>query len=303
MTAPLLTVGVITFDTADALVDGCLASIAGSAAEVPGAVEVLLLDNGSTRPPAVVRAPAGRARVLREPRNLGFGAAANVLAREARGEHLLLLNPDARLRPGALAALLAAAAEHPGPALLTGWLVADGRVQVDAYRTWRTSTGRRRSTGAWRARLAAAEHGPVLAVDKVCGGALLGRTELLRALGPFDEAFFLYGEDADLSLRAAADGVATLLVPAAVVDHAAASSMGAHAALVERARVDAALRLNARHAPRWLGSLARVELLAVTLAGAVAGGRSSAGRRTRLARLRELARWRWHREAARFAPG
>ena len=57
------------------------------------------------------------------------------------------------------------------------------------------------------------------------GCAIVARTDTLRALGPFDESIFLYGEDLELGLRARERGVQTWLWPAArVVHHRAHSS-------------------------------------------------------------------------------
>ncbi len=56
------------------------------------------------------------------------------------------------------------------------------------------------------------------------GCAIAARTDTLRRLGPFDEAIFLYSEDMELGLRAAAAGVATWFWPAARVCHHRAHS-------------------------------------------------------------------------------
>jgi GT2 family glycosyltransferase len=57
------------------------------------------------------------------------------------------------------------------------------------------------------------------------GCCIVARTETLRRLGPFDESIFLYGEDLDLGLRAADQGVETWFRPdARVLHHRAKSS-------------------------------------------------------------------------------
>ncbi|MEX2312256.1 MAG: glycosyltransferase, partial [Rhodospirillales bacterium] len=53
----------------------------------------------------------------------------------------------------------------------------------------------------------------------VMGAAMLWRMDVWRALGGFDEAIFLYGEDADLSLRATQAGFSIVIEPGAVVKH------------------------------------------------------------------------------------
>jgi GT2 family glycosyltransferase len=58
------------------------------------------------------------------------------------------------------------------------------------------------------------------------GCCLVARTDVLRRLGPFDEATFLYGEDMDLGLRARDAGVETWFEPSARVLHKRAHATG-----------------------------------------------------------------------------
>jgi SAM-dependent methyltransferase len=80
------------------------------------------------------------------------------------------------------------------------------------------------------------------------GCALVARTETLRALGPFDERLFLYGEDMELGLRAARRGVETWLWPAARVIH-----HGGHAIVTTHGGEPFWLRARARHDALVLG--------------------------------------------------
>jgi N-acetylglucosaminyl-diphospho-decaprenol L-rhamnosyltransferase len=71
------------------------------------------------------------------------------------------------------------------------------------------------------------------------GCAIAARTETLRRLGPFDESIFLYGEDMELGLRAAHDGIPTWFWPMARLIH-----HGGHA--IEAAYGGEALQLRAK---------------------------------------------------------
>ena len=83
-----------------------------------------------------------------------------------------------------------------------------------------------------RGRAARRAQGPRAALERraprrvawAAGCCLVARTDTLRALGPFDERTFLYGEDMDLGLRAADAGVETWFQPEARVLHARAHS-------------------------------------------------------------------------------
>ena len=107
-----------------------------------------------------------------------------------------------------------------------------------------------------RGHLADVVAGPALApwksstprrVGWAVGCALAARTETLRQLGPFDESIFLYGEDLELGLRAAEQGIETWFWPdARVIHHRAHSSKRAFGGepfeLVARARHDVVQR-------------------------------------------------------------
>lgn len=287
-----VSVCIVLFHTDRDLVDRCLASVARAARYAGGATEIVVVDN--SRDPELRGVFGDRVdRWLWTPENLGFGAAVNRGCAVARGAAMLFLNPDAELDETALERLRTAAAGFGDrEVLLAGWLHQAGRVQIDAFLFWWTSVGRRRTRARFAAQLRAAAGTPLFAVDKVCGGALFGERSLLLRLGPFDERFFLYGEDADLSVRARKAGVALFVVPTARVAHAAASSQQHFSALVERARADAAIRISSYHRSRRAALAVRVDLLVVTVLGLLPGlGKTSGSKQARIGRLRELRRW------------
>jgi len=106
---------VVTFNSA-AVIDGALRSI-------DEVVDCIVVDNGSSDE-TVARAAAHGAQIIRLNTNVGFGTACNIGARALSAPFVLFLNPDARLRRGALRRLVDAAIEHPkwaavNPRLLT----------------------------------------------------------------------------------------------------------------------------------------------------------------------------------------
>src|SRR4051812_30400937 len=107
---PSLVAVVVAHDSAEAL-PACLAALA--AEHVPA----LVVDNASRDASAALARAAG-AQVIRNPRNEGYGRANNIGVRAAeRAAHILILNPDVVLRPGAADALLSAARAYPDAGL------------------------------------------------------------------------------------------------------------------------------------------------------------------------------------------
>jgi GT2 family glycosyltransferase len=170
-------------------------------------------------------------RVLEHPENRGFGAGMNVAAQVARGDALLLMNPDTIAAPGLVDTLVNWLASHPQVAIV-GPLVRsrDGRIEASARRFpgWSTVIGGRRSwlTRLWPGNPAARRNlltGSAVAapieVDWVSGACLMIRRDAYAALGGFDEGFFMYWEDADLCRRAQAREWRVTYHPGASVTH------------------------------------------------------------------------------------
>ncbi len=150
------------------------------------------------------------ARLIRNAANRGFGPACNQGAALADTEFLLFLNPDARLDPGALEALVAAADRNPRAVAMNPRIV-DGRGRP--YFKHRSVLLARRE---WRARgwPPADSTVPVLS-----GAVFFVRRADFEAVGGFDPMIFLYHEDDDLSLRLAARQGSLLFVRDAVARH------------------------------------------------------------------------------------
>lgn len=280
---------VVLFHSDRVLLERCVASVQASAARSAVDARLVFVDNGGGLP-ASGQWPAD-AVVVGGGCNLGFGRAVNAALEHVTAPYALLLNPDAALADDAFDAFLRADRSWPG-ALLAGTMLTDGRLDPDSVIDWDFSVER-----LVKRRRPAGRRGPggVVAVEKVSGGALFGRSDLLRSLGPFDDRFFLYAEDADLSRRAARSGIALGRVEDALVLHEGSASSRSFPAIVEFARADAAIRLTALHRSRIVSLAQRAELLVVTLLGMVVE-RDVRRRRARAARLHALRRWGLRRD-------
>ena len=148
-------------------------------------------------------------QVRRNARALGFGANHNRALDGAQEPFVGVLNPDVRLATDPFAALVALAGEPGVGAAYPLQLDAQGRVQ-DSERAWPTpgALWRRRVLGRAETR-----------VDWVNAACLVLPVSAWRRLAGFDERYFMYGEDVDLSLRLRLAGLR--LVRAGVcVEHA-----------------------------------------------------------------------------------
>ena len=191
----------------------CVASVVAAAPN-----EIVVVDNASTDGSlAAVRTRHPALRVVENGANVGFAAAATQGAGVVRGDVLVFLNPDARLLPGALAALVQGLVATPGAGIAGGGLVDErgrwepGHARFDpvAHLVFDTTLGR----------LAARRRRSPVVVDWVYGTFMAVRAELFRQLGGFDARYFVYGEDMDLCHRAARLGARTIHVPAARAVH------------------------------------------------------------------------------------
>lgn len=299
---------IVSYNTCE-LTLRCLASLADGT-DVP--YEVIVVDNASSDDTvARIGERFPDVTVLPQRENLGFARAVNLASRHARGQYLLLLNPDTVVLEGAVERLLDFARSHPEHGVYGGrTLHPDGSVDPrscwGAPSTWSLicfglglSTllrGSRifdpESLGRWQ-RDAARE------VGVVTGCLLLVRRDLFLQLGGFDPRYFMYGEDVDLSLRARRAGLRPAITPEATVVHHGGASSGGHGekmALVMRGK--ATLVREHMAGPRralglamlWLGTGLRASLAAARdRLGGDGPRRSSAWREVWRSRERWLA--------------
>ena len=206
-----------------------------------GVVELILIDNGN--PPEVVTVLARRAEA--EPRfkfvsghgNVGFARGCNIGADRARGRYLLLLNPDCRLGPGAIPALLAEAAALGGDWMLgCRVLNPDGSDQRGSRRALLTPCTALVETFRLdrlaprlfhRHRLNQHDRplpGGTARVPAVSGACMMLPAATFRAVGGMDEGYFLHVDDLDLCLRLHRAAVPVYFAPHVEVVHHAGSS-------------------------------------------------------------------------------
>jgi GT2 family glycosyltransferase len=228
MAPPDVTVVVVAYDALPWL-ERCLESVRGR--------PTILVDHGSTDGTVeLVRERFPEVRVL-ERENRGMGAGNNAGIREAEGRYVFLLNPDAWVVDDALDRLVAFADEHPDAAVVGPRLRnPDGTLQRSVRgepTLWRVATEylfvRKLAP---RSRLlnplyaGGFDHARVREAEWLSGPALLVRREAIAAVGLFDEAFFMFGEETDWLTRFRRAGWKVLFFPGAEVVHVGGATHG-----------------------------------------------------------------------------
>jgi GT2 family glycosyltransferase len=238
----------------------CLSSLAALGSS--GGLEVIVVDNSATLGKRGFTERFPWVRFLENPRNVGFARASNQGLRLAAGRHLLLLNPDTRVHPGAMQALVRYLDRHPhvgavGPRLLNG----DGTLQHSCRRFPGLLTA---FFGRYSllTRLFPAnsisrdflyldwDHEDVRVVDWVTGACLMVRREVVEAVGLLDEGYFLFIEDTDWCRRIRDAGWDIAYVSNAVVTHQIGVSRGPASPRVVWARHASMFRYLRKHLTR-----------------------------------------------------
>lgn len=220
--APRLTVIVPNWNTRRFL-GPCLESLRRQAF---GDFEVVVVDSASTDGSVeFVEKHFPEVRTVALGENRGFSGAVNAGIRAADSELVVLLNNDTEQDPGWLGALVRAADANPQAGLFASKLVDfEDRRLLDG-----AGDALRRSGLPYRLGHGEVDRGQFDNQEYVfgaCAAAALYRRRLFGEVGFFDEDFFAYCEDGDLSFRAQLAGHRCLYVPDAVVYHVGGASTG-----------------------------------------------------------------------------
>ena len=225
---------IVTYECREAVRE-CLMSVYSRTNGV--AFEVVVVDNASDDGTAdMVRTGFPQARLIELEENVGFAAGANLAAEAASGEYLLLLNPDTVVHEGAVRNLVAFARRRPEHGLYGGrTLRPDGTLDPGSCYAqptlWSLFCFATMLTVAFKGSpifdpelLGRWQRDSVREVGIITGCLLLAPRGVWQRLGGFDRRFFMYAEDADLTLRAIHAGYRPAFTPDAEITHAVGAS-------------------------------------------------------------------------------
>ncbi len=214
---------------------GAVASVTAQHAVVTP--EIIVVDNSaSDAESALLKAHLpDTVTYIRNPDNIGFASACNQAFNYSNGESILLLNPDARLLPGALSKLTDSLNSHPdagaiGPRIywddncrflmppstypsLSGFYREAVSKAIPRLSAYPSLHFRKKALQTWTCTTA-------IPVEALSGGHVLIRREAIqRCGGLFDPRFFMYWEDTDLMYRLKKNGYRLYLEPGAECLH------------------------------------------------------------------------------------
>jgi GT2 family glycosyltransferase len=309
-----LSVVIISWNDGNCILE-CLRSVFAETRSLE--FEVIVTDNGSTDGSLVaIRREFPQVRLVENGVNLGYGPGNNAGIEVAKGEYILLLNPDTIVRERALEKLVAHAerspeagawgcrvlnpdgswqqAAQPMPTIL-GYLIGalcwrwlgflSARFLADRYLGW---DGRSERTIGFQA-----------------GCCLLVRGGLLKALGGFDPRFFHQLEDADLCRRVWDAGATVRYCPDAEITHIGGQSRGTYPVKViletERSKYKYFYKYYGANSIAWIRWISLFgfgsRFLGYGLAGLL---RPNEARGKRLAMYRVLLKWNWGLKPVKF---
>lgn len=271
---PVLSIIIVNWNTRELLAE-CLNSVSDEIATLhPAGVETLVVDNASYDGSVqMVRERFPWVQLIENQDNVGFARANNQAIPRSQGRHLLLLNPDTEVKPGALKTLVHFMEDHPqvggaGARLLNP----DGTLQVSCYPAptlfrefwhlfhldvlWPYSCYRMADWDLEKPRQA----------DVIQGACLILRREALGQVGLLDEGYFMYSEEVDLCHRLRGGGWPLYWVPQAQVVHHGGQSTQQMAAEMFLQLYQGKIRYFRKHYG-WPAALAyKLILLVATLA-------------------------------------
>ncbi len=181
-------------------------------------LEILLVDNASTDDSiqwAAAHYPV--VRIIENGANLGFAGGNNAGVQAARGEWVVILNPDMRVEPDWLMELVRPLTQDPTIACVASKVLSWDGQTIDFADAAINFMGWGCQPGYGSQRLADYDSPkPLLFAN---GGAMLVKRDVFLALGGFDSDYFAYYEDVDLGWRLWLSGYRVVFAPKAIVCH------------------------------------------------------------------------------------
>jgi len=230
---PMISVIIVSYNTCEIL-KNCLDALYENSKGID--MEVFVVDNNSYDGSAnMVKNNFPSVLLLANNQNLGFAAANNQAFILAKGNYIILLNPDAFIRPSSLEQCVAFMDRTPRCGLCGGKIISPAGLLEPSARRFPSALSKLLALSGLRGKFPQSAilnyyefggfaHDRPQEVDWVPGTFTIVRKQLLDEIGFFDERFFIYYEETDLCVRAKNAGWKIYFIPDAEVTHIGGAS-------------------------------------------------------------------------------
>lgn len=194
--------------------------------------EIIVVDNASVDGSVeLIKSHFPNVKLIQNTKNLGFAAANNLAINQARGDYLVLINPDTVVQEDTFTSLIDFLDKTPDAGAATCKILnPDGSFSVDCRHSIPTPM-----TAFWkligfsklfprnkifgRYNLTFLNPDKIYPVDAISGSFMFIRRQTLEQVGLLDESFFMYCEDIDLCYRITQNGWKIFYVPESSIIH------------------------------------------------------------------------------------
>lgn len=196
------------------LVDNCLASIYKAGQHSKLNVEIFVVDNNSVDGSvSLISEKYPSVKLIPLTANIGFSKANNIALKQAEGKYILILNPDTVLEEETFSKMISFCEKNDNIGAVTSKLIlANGKLDSACKRSFPTpAVAIPRMFGLTKLfpkskifgkyNLTYLDENKTYEVDAICGAFMFIPKKVLDKAGYFDEDYFMYGEDLDLSYR------------------------------------------------------------------------------------------------------
>ena len=229
----MISVVIVSYNTRDIL-PNCLQALFEHSKGID--MEVFVVDNNSQDGSAdMVKNEYPTVLLMANNQNLGFAAANNQAFPLAKGNYIVLLNPDAYIRPLSIQNSIAFMDKTPDCGLCGGKIISPAGQLEPSARRFPSALSKLLALSGLRGKFPQSAilnyyefgtfaHDRPQEVDWVPGTFTIVRKKMLDEIGAFDERFYIYYEETDLCMRAKMAGWTIYFIPDAEVTHIGGAS-------------------------------------------------------------------------------
>lgn len=277
MSQPDLSIVIVEWNTIDLLRD-CLRSIYQNQGDLR--LEVIVVDNASVDgSPEMVETEFPQVQQIRNSENLGFAAANNLGFALCKGRHILLLNSDTYVIGDVLKQSVAYLDAHQDVGAMGCRILNPDLTMQRTCSMWpRLLDLLFMTSGAWklpypkflgRYQITHWARDTEQEVEVISGCYLMLRRSVLEQVGPFDEAFFFFGEETDWCRRMRDSGWRLMFAPVGEIVHYGSASARKLNHRRDLMLTDATIRLHRKHGGVLQASVAWAILFGFNLSRAM----------------------------------